>query len=90
MMTVSWWDWSWVLSITGITTMWLIGSGKKLGWFVGLGAQFLWLTYGIVTDQWGFILSAVVHFTVYTRNLLYWKKHNVSAQTDCKHEPSAS
>jgi hypothetical protein len=33
------WYWSWLLTAVGVLGLWLAGSGRKLGWAVGLGAQ---------------------------------------------------
>lgn len=64
--------WSWVLTVVGVTGLLVAGSKRKLGWAIGLGAQVLWLTYGIVTRQYGFIVSAFAYGTVYARNWTRW------------------
>lgn len=60
--------WSYVLSAVGITGLYLAGSRKRVGWLVGLGAQLLWITYAIATDQHGFILASLCYGWVYARN----------------------
>ena len=49
-------------------------AGQKVwwSWFVGLGAQFLWLGYALATQQYGFVVSAVAYGWVYGRNGLAW------------------
>jgi hypothetical protein len=62
--------WSVVLAALGVVGLWRAGSGKRSGWVIGLAAQLLWLTYALVSAQYGFILSAVAYGVVYGRNLL--------------------
>lgn len=65
--------WSWLLTAIGVTGLLFAGSCRKLGWAIGLSAQLLWLTYAIVTRQWGFIVSAFAYGFVYARNWLAWR-----------------
>lgn len=60
--------WSAVLTVMGITGLWLAGSGKKAGWMVGVIAQILWIGYALVTRQYPFIVSALIYGFVYMRN----------------------
>jgi len=53
--------------------LWLAGSGRRSGWIVGLCIQALWLSYGIATQQWGFLVSACAYSLVIGRNLAKWK-----------------
>jgi hypothetical protein len=66
--------WSWTLTAIGVTGLYLAGRRSWTGWAIGLAAQTLWLTYAIVTRQWGFIVSALAYGAVYTRNLRAWLK----------------
>ena len=66
-----WW-WSWLLTVVGITGLWLAGSKKRLGWAIGIGAQGLWIAYALATGQHGFLLSALAYGFVYTRNWRAW------------------
>jgi hypothetical protein len=65
-----WW-WSWLLTGIGLTGIWLQGDKQKRGWLLGIGVQVLWVVYGVTTEQYGFIVSAVVYAAFYGRN--YWK-----------------
>lgn len=65
--------WSWILTAVGVTGLFLAGSKNKAGWALGLGAQLLWISYAIATEQWGFIASAFAYGWVYTRNWLRWR-----------------
>ena len=67
----AWW-WSWLLTAVGVTGLYLAGQKVWWSWFVGLGAQFLWLGYALATQQYGFVVSAVAYGWVYGRNGLAW------------------
>lgn len=62
--------WSWALLVLSLTSTWLAGSGRISAWVVGLVSQALWLTYGVVTAQWGFAVSALAFAVVHGRNLV--------------------
>lgn len=64
-----WW-WSWLLTVVGVTGLYLAGSRsrRRAGWAVGMGAQFLWIAYAIATTQYGFIISSLCYGAVYLRN----------------------
>lgn len=70
--------WSWLLAAIGVTGLWLAGSHRLIGWQIGLGVQTLWITYAIITQQWGFIASALAFGTVNLRNLIKWKREHES------------
>lgn len=70
---IPWW-WSVLLTGIGLIGLYAAGSKKSWGWLVGLGAQVLWISYAIATEQWGFILSALVYRGMYIRNYRAWKK----------------
>jgi nicotinamide riboside transporter PnuC len=57
----------------GVLGIWLAGSNNKLGWGLGVFAQLLWIVYAMQTDQYGFIVSALVYGFVYARNFYRWK-----------------
>lgn len=66
--------WSYILAAVSVFGLWLAGRKSKTGWAVGFGSQFLWATYGVVTEQWGFALSAIPFAWVQGRNYLAWSK----------------
>jgi len=66
--------WSFVLAGIGILGIWLAGRKNLWGWAVGVGAQVLWIVYAVVTQQWGFIASAVAYASVYGLNWAKWRK----------------
>lgn len=74
--------WSIALAAVGILGIYLAGNKSRWGWAVGFGAQALWLIFGIVSTQYGFILSAIAYGIVYGRNYLRWRAENVESETD--------
>jgi hypothetical protein len=65
--------WSFVLAGIGIIGLYLAGKNNRAGWAIGVGAQVLWIVYAIVTQQWGFIASAVAYSWVYSLNWWRWR-----------------
>ncbi len=76
---VTWW-WSWLLMTVGIVGLYLSGSHKSTGWLIGLGAQVLWFTYALSTQQHGFMVSSLAYGSVYLRNYLRWRRENTQPQ----------
>lgn len=72
--------WSWALAAFGLTGLWLAGSGRPVGWSIGVAAQLLWLTYGAVTEQCGFLLSAVAYGIVHARNWRRWRRRRAEGE----------
>lgn len=66
--------WSLALAAVGVLGLYLSGKKNYWGWGIGLGAQVLWIAYAIVTQQWGFIISALAYAWVYGKNFLSWRK----------------
>ena len=73
--------WSWILAAVGIFGLWLSGRKDYRGWFVGLGAQVLWMVYATVTQQWGFYVSAVAYGYIYLHNGLAWMREKRETET---------
>lgn len=74
--------WSYSLAAVGILGIWLAGRRNLWGWAVGCGAQVLWIVYALVTDQYGFIVSALAYGVVYGRNWLRWYVENRDARLE--------
>ena len=64
--------WPWILTAVGVTSLYLAGRKVWWAWFVGLGAQILWLVYAIASYQYGFIVSAFAYGWVYAKNAKAW------------------
>lgn len=67
--------WSWILTAVGVFGLWLAGRRNRLGWAVGLGAQGLWITYALTTEQYGFLVSAGAYGWIYAKNFVSWRSH---------------
>jgi hypothetical protein len=66
--------WSWVLAILGITGIFLVGRKTIWGWLVLCLNEVLWVTYALVTKQYGFIAMAIAYVIVYLKSYSHWKK----------------
>lgn len=77
--------WSWILAIIGVAGIYFVGRKDKWGWFVLLFNECLWITYALITDQYGFIFSALAYAAVYIRSYIHWSKEPVNP---IKHNPS--
>ena len=66
--------WSWVLAVLGITGIFLVGRKTIWGWLVLCANEILWVTYALITKQYGFIAMAVAYVLVYLKSFLHWKK----------------
>lgn len=65
--------WSWVLTVMGVTAIWLAGRGNRIGWAVGFSGQLLWIVYAVASRQWGFLAAAGLYGGVYARNWFRWR-----------------
>jgi nicotinamide riboside transporter PnuC len=65
--------WSWVLAVIGVAGIFFVGRKTIWGWLVLLFNELLWITYALITDQYGFIFSALAYAVVYIRSYMHWK-----------------
>jgi hypothetical protein len=70
--------WSWVLAIIGVAGIYFVGRKTIWGWLVLLFNEGLWITYALITDQYGFIFSALAYAIVYIRSYVHWSKDKVN------------
>jgi hypothetical protein len=68
--------WSWVLTIVGVTGFVLAGHKVWWAWYINIACQVLWVSYAIVTEQWGFIVAAGVYTIVFTQNAIKWTREH--------------
>jgi hypothetical protein len=73
--------WSISLSLIGIIGLHIAGMKSQWGWFIGLGAQVLWIIFAIATNQYGFILSACAYGLVNWNNLRKWRAEKRESAT---------
>jgi nicotinamide riboside transporter PnuC len=83
---VNWW--SWVLTAIGVTGLYFAGLRKPWAWLIGLGAQVLWLTYAVMSRQYGFVVSAFAYGWVYARNARLWWKDPSQKDIDGNDQPA--
>jgi hypothetical protein len=65
--------WSWVLAVIGVAGIYFVGKKTLWGWFVLLFNEIVWIVYAVITEQYGFILSAFAYAAVYVKSYLHWK-----------------
>ena len=70
--------WSYVLAVVGVIGIFFVGRKTIWGWWVLLFNEALWIAYALVTDQYGFILSAIAYAAVYIRSYIHWSKEPVN------------
>jgi hypothetical protein len=65
--------WSWVLGTIGVAGIYFVGRKTIWGWIVLLSNEVLWITYALITKQYGFIFSAIAYGIVYVKSFLHWR-----------------
>lgn len=71
--------WSWILSAVGLTGFFLAGKKVWWAWYVNIANQILWLTYSLITEQYGFLVATAAYTVVFTRNAISWTKEHREA-----------
>lgn len=51
----------WLLSALGILVLWLISKGVRVGWYLGLLVDGLFVTWFVYTHQWGLVPSSIAY-----------------------------
>lgn len=74
--------WSYILAPFGLIGLWMSGNRNRWGWALSIGAQILWLTYAVQTEQWGFVPGSAAYGLIYLRNFIGWSKKPAGATTD--------
>lgn len=64
--------WSVVLAAVGVLGLYLTTRKMAAGYAVGVGVQVLWITYAVVTAQYGFIFSALAFGAVNALGFYKW------------------
>jgi len=65
--------WSWILSIVGVTGLYLVGRRHWWGWCIAFINECLWCIYAVTTEQYGFILGAVAYGFIHLVNATRWR-----------------
>lgn len=58
------WSWSWILCFTGWGGLLIAGQWHPWGWLLGASVQFIYIGYGLITQQYGFILSGLGYLAI--------------------------
>jgi len=66
--------WSWILAAIGVSGIYFVGRKTIWGWLVLLFNEAIWIAYALVTEQYGFIVSAVAYAAVYIRSYMHWRE----------------
>jgi hypothetical protein len=66
--------WSWILAAIGVAGIYFVGKKTLWGWSVLLFNEAVWIIYAIITEQYGFIVSAFAYGAVYIKSYLHWKE----------------
>ena len=67
-------EFSYLLSIISLVTLWLIGNKNKAGFILGLLNQVLWVWYALMLKQYGLLVGVIAYAVIYIRNLIKWNK----------------
>ena len=66
--------WSWILAAIGVSGIYFVGRKTIWGWLILLFNEIIWIAYAMITEQYGFIVSAVAYAAVYIRSYLHWRE----------------
>jgi len=67
-------EFSYVLSIVSLISLWLIGNKNKYGFVVAILNQVLWVWYAVMLKQYGLLIGVVAYTIIHVRNLIKWSK----------------
>lgn len=82
--------WSVVLAVVGVFGLYLTTRKMAAGYAVGVAVQVLWITYAVVTAQYGFIFSALAFGAVNALGFYKWKTEEKRKSTRPKPVPYAA
>lgn len=74
--------WSWVLAFVGLVGFWLAGRKVWWCWYINIVAQILWFSYAIITQQYGFVVSAILYSIVFFQNARTWTLEHFRKEDD--------
>jgi nicotinamide riboside transporter PnuC len=72
--------WSWILAVIGVTGIFFVGRKTIWGWHILLLNEILWITYAVITKQYGFIFSALAYGAVYVKSYTLWRQEDTKAK----------
>ena len=66
------------MAVVGVTGIFFVGRKTIWGWHILLFNETLWITYALITKQYGFIFSALAYAAVYVKSYIHWSKEPVN------------
>jgi hypothetical protein len=69
--------WSWILAVIGVAGIYFVGRKTIWGWLILCANEVLWITYALITKQYGFIFSAIAYAVVYIKSFLHWRRDDL-------------
>jgi hypothetical protein len=64
--------WSYLLAVVGITGIFFVGKKTAFGWLILFVNEILWITYALISQQYGFLLMAIAYMIVYLKSYREW------------------
>jgi hypothetical protein len=66
--------WSWILAVIGVIGIYFVGRKHRWAWLWLCANEVLWITYALITKQYGFIFSAIAYAAVYVKSFIHWRR----------------
>lgn len=63
-----------ILMAAGLLGFYLAGRKVWWAWYVNIATQVLWFIYAVTTQQWGFLLGAIVYTVLFSINAYKWTR----------------
>lgn len=67
---------SWIISITSVIMIYLMGNKWKYAPLLGIFNQVLWYVLILQTKQYGLFLGVTGYTVIHIRNMLKWSKED--------------
>lgn len=64
--------WSYLLAVVGITGIFFVGKKTAWGWIILFVNECLWITYALLSKQYGFLIMAIAYMIVYIKSYFSW------------------
>ena len=66
--------WSWFFSVAGLATVMLLSGKSRWGHAVGAAKEAVFVAYGLVTSQPGFVVSGAIFAVVFADGFRRWSR----------------
>lgn len=76
--------WSWFLGGVGLVGFFLAGRRLWWAWYINLANQVVWIVYSLLTQQYGFLVTAILYTVIFANNALKWTRAR-HQQTEKEH-----